>query len=169
MEKKEPAAASSAETESRRLTERDNYHILSREVHFLELRVVEQALRTTDVFRAQHHILMYLSDHENSSQKDIAEVLHISPASVAASIKKLVQGGYVEKKINEADARYYEVTLTPKGQRVVAESRRIFREHIDTMYAGIPEDDLREATRTLAKIRDNLQAVLNKGKEEESV
>ncbi|MBQ6239559.1 MAG: MarR family transcriptional regulator [Firmicutes bacterium] len=151
------------------LTIRDEHHILDREIHFLELRVVEQALRKTGVFRAQHHILLYLSDHENSSQKDIAEELHISPASVAASVKKLVQGGYIEKKINESDARYYEVTLTPLGRSIVTESYRIFGEYIETMYAGIPDEEMQASIQTMLKIRDNLQAVLNKGKEEESV
>lgn len=169
MGNKAPAAVSGTDTDRRRLTSRDEYHTLSREIHFLELRVVEQALRTTGVFRAQHHILMYLSYHENSSQKDIAEELHISPASVAASIKKLVQGGYVEKKISEADARYYEVALTAKGRSVVAESHRIFQEYIDNMYAGIPEAELQDSIRMLGRIRNNLQSVLNKGKEEESL
>lgn len=168
MGNKTPAAISGTDPDERRLTSREQYHLLSREIHFLELRVVEQALRTTDVFRAQHHILMYLSDHENSSQKDIAETLHISPASVAASVKKLVQGGYVEKKINEADARYYEVALTAKGWDVVTESHRIFGEFIDSMYAGIPDAELEESSRMLTRIRSNLQSVLNKGKEEES-
>ena len=64
-----------------------------REVHRWHRKAMEQKLNRTGIHRAQHQILMYLSDHPQSSQKQIAEDFQISQPAVGVSLKKLEKGG----------------------------------------------------------------------------
>ena len=86
-----------------------------REVHRWHRKAMEQKLNRTGIHRAQHQILMYLSDHPQSSQKQIAEDFQISQPAVGVSLKKLEQGGYIQRVVDSEDNRYHQVTLTERG------------------------------------------------------
>lgn len=61
------------------------------------------------------------------TQKKLAELLHVSPATVANSLKSLERGGYVRKEADPADARCNRVFLTDRGRRAVPGVRRGLR------------------------------------------
>lgn len=57
-------------------------------------------------------------DGQCHAQRELAELLHISPAAVANSLKSLEKGGYIRRERGR-DARRNRVLLTPKGQQAV--------------------------------------------------
>ncbi|MBQ7915405.1 MAG: MarR family transcriptional regulator [Firmicutes bacterium] len=126
-------------------------------VHRWHCKVLEQRLEQTGVFRAQHQILMFLSDHPQSSQKQIAEAFKISPPAVGVSLKKLEKGGYIQRIVDTADNRYHQVTLTEKGHGVVCQSRRIFNEVLEEMYSGLSEEEGQILLSVLERVRNNLK------------
>lgn len=54
------------------------------------------------------------------AQRELAELLHISPAAVANSLKSLEKGGYVQRRPGPGDARRNQVLLTETGRQAVA-------------------------------------------------
>ena len=58
------------------------------------------------------------------AQRELAELLHISPAAVANSLKSLEKGGYVQRRPGPGDARRNQVLLTEKGQQAVKTCQR---------------------------------------------
>ena len=120
-------------------------------------KVLEQRLEQTGVFRAQHQILMFLSDHPQCSQKQIAEAFKISPPAVGVSLKKLEKGGYIERIVDTEDNRFHQVTLTERGRGVVCQSRRIFNEVLEEMYSGLSEEEEQLLLHLTQRIRDNLK------------
>ena len=53
------------------------------------------------------------------SQREVAHLLRLAPATVAVSLKSLERSGYVERRADEKDARRNQVGLTDKGRRAV--------------------------------------------------
>ena len=60
------------------------------------------------------------------SQKKLAELLHVSPATVANSLKSLERGGYVRKEPDPSDARCNRVYITDKGLQAVQTCVTVF-------------------------------------------
>ena len=55
------------------------------------------------------------------SQKELAEKLHITSASVSIALKTMIEAGLVERQINLADKRASQLHLTEKGHHAVGE------------------------------------------------
>lgn len=119
-------------------------------------RLIEICLNNTGVYRSQHHMLMYLADHDSISQKELADGLEISPATVAVTVKKLCKGGYIEKIIDADDNRYYRIVLSAKGRDIIEESRETFRSIDREATKGLTEQQIQEVTDAVKIIQNNL-------------
>ena len=81
----------------------------------LHRKVVEQELSTTGVYRSQHRILMCLAKNPHISQTELAERQEVSTSAIAVSLKKLQQGGYIQKELDQRDNRFNQICITEKG------------------------------------------------------
>lgn len=136
----------------------------------LNRRVIEGNIQRLGVHHSQHVLLMFLSQQkEMPSQREIAKEFDISPAAVAVTIKKLVQGGYIEKKISRGDERYHEIGLTPKGRRVVDQSRALFQAINLEIFEGIDQEDLEHVQRILSRVLQNLKQLEEKQRKDDFV
>ena len=75
------------------------------------------------------------------AQRDLADLLHISPAAVANSLKSLEKGGYIRREPSAGDARRNLVLLTEKGAAAVQNCHSIFDRVADQMLEGFSEDE----------------------------
>lgn len=123
----------------------------------LHHRIVERRLSGLGVHNSQHWMLMYLArTGKIPSQKEIAENMNMSPASVAATVKKLAQGGYIEKTGCDSDNRRNQISITPKGMQVVQQSRSYFEEIEQAMFNGLSEEQMQALCDTLGVMMGNL-------------
>lgn len=122
----------------------------------LQQSVIEREINDTGVYRSQHKILMYVEDHPNASQKDIAGLYGVSPATVAVSLKKLERGGYIRKNVDQHDNRINQICLTDLGRRVVADSCKLFRKMEEQMFEGFSEEDFSVMGELFERIYENL-------------
>ena len=74
-------------------------------------------------------------DGQCHAQRELAELLHISPAAVANSLKSLEKGGYIRRERGR-DARRNRVLLTPKGQQAVIGCQMAFETVSRRMLQG---------------------------------
>ena len=122
----------------------------------LHHKVVEKYVSALGIHHGQHRLLMRLTKQEWKSQKELADSMEISTATVAVSLKKLEQGGYITREVVSDDNRYNQLEITNKGREVVKESCKIF-EHIDnTMFKGFTEEEKEEFYRLVKKMNQNL-------------
>lgn len=128
-------------------------------VNQMHRKKVEKFLDGTGIHRAQHRLLMTLSENEFESQSDLARALEISTATVTVSLKKLERDGYIQKRAKEEDSRANFVMLTPKGEEVVKESRKRIEYLEKQMMAGFSEEELVVLRKVLRHIYDNLSEI----------
>lgn len=130
-------------------------------------RILEKEASRTGVYRGQHQILMYVSAHPNASQKEIADIQNVSPATVAVSLKKLEKAGYLERHMDEEDNRFKQIELTEKGKKTVETSREIFRNIEEIMLDGISIEDMSQMENVLEHIFNNFIRLLPEKEKEE--
>jgi len=120
---------------------------------------LERLLEGTGLHRAQHRLLMTLSEGKFESQAELAAVLEISTATVAVSLKKLERDGYIQKSIKKDDSRVKFVSLTEKGKKVVAKSREIFAYMDQNVIRGFSETELVTLRKFLKQMYDNVKEI----------
>ncbi|MEA4955681.1 MAG: MarR family winged helix-turn-helix transcriptional regulator [Pseudoflavonifractor sp.] len=93
------------------------------------------------------------------SQREVAHLLHLAPATVAVSLKSLERSGYVERRTDEKDARRNQVALTDKGHRAVELCGQSFRAVDGRMLAGFSTEERKQLSDYLRRMIENLGGI----------
>lgn len=134
--------------------------------------LMEKRLNKTGVYRGQHHLLMDISRFPDVSQKELAEMEHISSATVAVSLKKLEKGGYIERAVDESDNRCNQIRMTEKGRDVVKHSICIFQKTETDLLDGFTEEEQEQFLHYLTRISLNIKKASeteSEGKKDEAL
>lgn len=121
--------------------------------------ILEMRLKNTGVYRSQHQILMILTDHTNLSQKELAERLYVSTATIAVSVKKLEQGGYITRIMDQKDNRMNKLCVTDKGRHMVEISREYFMSVETRMFHDFSKEELAVMEQFMNRIYNNLSEI----------
>lgn len=122
--------------------------------HHSRMHAVHQTL---DIHPGQAPVFFILSNHEGLNQKELAERMHIKPATLTVMLTRLEQAGFVERFSDPNDQRVWRIRLTPEGHEI---SRRVHDavEEIDLMTFGNFSEKEKEQFRGLMnKMYDNLK------------
>jgi DNA-binding MarR family transcriptional regulator len=107
-------------------------------------------------------VLRVLAEHDGISQRDLADILHLSRPTVTAMLQKMEQHGLVDRWDDEADQRLTRIRLTPKGRDQSDAFRSSFAEYVDATIGAMSEADRRELARLLDMLADNTEAALKR-------
>ena len=135
-------------------------HLLSmkfRRTDMMLRRSIERRVKSTGVYSSQHRILMHLNVHPNSTQAELAELLEVSPAAIAVSMKKLEKGGYIERRQDASDNRVLQVIITHKGRQVIEQSISIFKKMEADMFDGFSDLEMQQLEGLFERMYRNLE------------
>jgi DNA-binding MarR family transcriptional regulator len=68
------------------------------------------------------HTLNMLYQHPGTAQKELAEILEISPAAVSTAVREMESMGLIERKADEHDARLMRLYLSEEANQTVGEN-----------------------------------------------
>ncbi len=109
-----------------------------------------------DLHPGQAPILNFIWKHPGCTQKEVADAMMISPASVAVSTKRMQKAGLLEKQTDEHNLRCNFLQLTPKGLEAVESVEQELRAFEQRTQNGIPESDKEAAERFLDTMIRNI-------------
>ncbi len=109
------------------------------------------------IHRSQHMVLMCISQNNQVSQNEIAQLMKISPAAASVTVKKLEFGDYIERRTGNNDSRKNIVVLTEKGKTVVDKTHKIFCEIDNKMIEGVSQRELEIFGTCLERMQKNLE------------
>ena len=123
--------------------------LLARQINQAHRSAVHSQLQAAGLGEVGHPMLLSILETSQGSdsdccchaQRDLADLLHISPAAVANSLKSLEKGGYIRREPSAGDARRNLVLLTEKGAAAVHNCHSIFDRVADQMLEGFSEDE----------------------------
>lgn len=120
-------------------------------------RIIDRRLRDHGIHPSQHFLLVKIERRDTiPSQASLAEEMNVSPALVARTLKNLENGGYITRAGSDADGRRNEIAITPLGESVLAEGRKVFREMDARSFEGFSREELDALGALLEKLHGNL-------------
>lgn len=93
------------------------------------------------------------------SQKELADLLHISPATIATSLKSLEKYGYVSRHTDEQDSRRNLISITEKGRDTLLTSRQVFDSVDQYMFHGFSEEEREQVRKFHQRMLNNLYQI----------
>lgn len=108
-------------------------------------------------------MLFILSDLSRSghecSQRELCDMLSLSPPTVTMSIKSLERRGYIRRRADSRDMRRNIVEITDAGAEAAEKCRAAFDSVDRAMYAGFSADERRLITELFNRITSNLMTL----------
>ncbi|MHB8606190.1 MAG: MarR family winged helix-turn-helix transcriptional regulator [Thermoplasmatota archaeon] len=93
------------------------------------------------------HVITRAND---TTPRELAERLHVTPATVTGLLNKLEEGGLVARERDDDDRRVVHLRVTAKGDQVVKRIRARWRESLATVFETLSDDELADLARLLA-------------------
>ena len=136
-----------------------NYWEAVEAMHRLELLRRIQArsvMSDSGLHPGQPRLLQFIWDHPGCTQKEAADELDVTPASAAASLKRLEKAGFVLRRPDEKDTRRNQLFITDRGISQMEENKRQFALLDERMFQGMDEKEVEAFRRACEKMFDNL-------------
>lgn len=124
-----------------------------------------------ELTQPQFNILMILKRHGNGgiSQKEILEKLVSTKGNVSIHISNLRNKGYIRRRLSKEDSRFNVITLTPKGERILAELEPKYIQQLRTITDDLPREQAETTIALLDRVVNKCTEVFSGSQEPERV
>lgn len=122
--------------------------------HYARARAV---LDDIGLYRGQQFVLCALWDQEGITHSELADVLHVHPATVTNALKRMERAGFVERRSDPTDQRLSRVYLTDVGREIRGAVEGIWAELEEQTIAGFSETERETLERLLERVCENLE------------
>ena len=112
-----------------------------------------------DISVPHFEIMKLLEESGTQHIAEIGEKLLIPKSQMTPLIDKLVGLDMVERQADDGDRRIINIALTDKGKAVVKEDYRVLRVNFRAKLSHLSDDELKELTLSLRKLRDILSRI----------
>lgn len=124
-------------------------------------RLFDSKLCDLGIHRSAHIILINIQKNGGiGSQKQLANIVGITPAAVTGALKTLEKKGYITRKLGK-DLRYNEVNITEAGAALLASAKSMFTEVDETLFEGFTESEFDMYISCLNKMQNNMEKQLD--------
>lgn len=114
-------------------------------------------LAPLNITSGQFGLIMFLSHHDGISQGDLVEELMVDKGTVARSIQRLIEEGYVEKRRDPQDGRSFQLFITQKGKEIVPRLKEIQQGLENDMLTGFSQEERAALLDMLRRAAGNLK------------
>lgn len=137
-------------------------HLLSRK-HF---QYCENKFQSLGIGPGQVPILMELGKHGQLSQRDLAEKVRVTPATISGTLKRLERSGVIVRTGAEDDARVSLVSLSENGEALMKEARSVFAEADDLLIEGFSQQEKEALLSLLQRMLENVHEGMETNRKE---
>jgi DNA-binding MarR family transcriptional regulator len=116
----------------------------------------------------QSGCLQVIAHREGISQRELADMMHLSAPTVTTMLQKLERNGLIERADDPSDQRVTRLKLTDAGRALNDDLRVARHRHLAATIGALSETDQQEFARILALLGDNAEAALKHLEEEEA-
>ncbi len=111
-------------------------------LHMMRKRVMHEAQHEQEIIPGQYPLLKYLSKNPGASQQELANMLFVSPASVAQSTKRLQKAHLLEKTSDPDNLRKNRLRVTAAGQTAVDTFHALADDVDRRTFQGFSEEEM---------------------------
>ncbi len=118
---------------------------------------VAECLKDKDLDVGQFFFLRFVVKNDGETQEQIARNILLDKATVSKGIKRLVQLGYVSKKVNPDDKREFKIFATEKARMLIPELDSIYNEVYDKLHHNLDKDEIVQLQSLLKIVYKNFE------------
>lgn len=134
----------------------NNYNALNEKLRMIGL-LRKAEIRAESGFQfGQFPLVDFVIHSDNCTQKDIADALHVTPASIAVSLDRMENADIISRSKDVDNARCNRVTVTEKGRKMYDEGKLCIDRLNRRMFEGVSEGDLAVFDKVLNAILQNV-------------
>ncbi len=115
---------------------------------------VAERLESIGLTTALFGILNFLGARDRAIQLEIATAMGIDPSTIVTLVDELESAGLAKRRPHPKDRRAREVTLTPKGRRMLERGRQMAFQVEDEVLQGLSAAQRRELLSLLHRALD---------------
>ena len=93
-----------------------------------------------------------LAKHPGLSQIELAALLGTERATAGLQVAQCIEDGYVQRSVSHGDRRRYELYVTKKGLRLLADARKVIPDHEDLFAQTLSRTERETLRRLLMKL-----------------
>lgn len=108
------------------------------------------------LFRGQPPVLHFLCMDGPMSQKELADRLALSPATMTVTLKRMEKANLIERHVDPKDQRVQLVSATAYGREMNDASHKILGEIRDECVSGFSDEEMAAILDTIERMSDNL-------------
>lgn len=127
-----------------------------KDIHHQHANLAQIVHGARGLYMGQPRILITIKELEGASQKEIADQLHVTPASLAMSLKRLQKAGFLDRHTDSKDTRINKIYLTAKGLEVIEACRSQMVWIDQEMMTGFSDQEKDQLADYLNRIHINL-------------
>ncbi len=113
-------------------------------------------LKEIGLYRGQQFVLMALWEKEGITHSELAEQLHVQPATITNALKRMEKAGLLERRQDTEDQRVSRVYLTDAGRNIRDAVKEVWLELEGQTFAGFSSEERALLNQFLIRIRNNL-------------
>ncbi len=119
----------------------------------------DQSVADIGVTRSQWTLIAVISRRPGVTQREVAEILEMSEASVGRLVDRLCSDGMLVRQPKEDDRRAYCIHLTNAASTLLDKISGVAMIHEDAIFSGFAPEDLARLETYLDRIAANLAAL----------
>jgi DNA-binding MarR family transcriptional regulator len=128
------------------------------------MRLHRQLMVKTLTARGSHpgqaFCLRLLQAHDGTTQRDMAETLHLARPTLSRMLRAMEKADMVERRPDATDQRLTRVYLTSAGRDRERELRAVASDYVKQTIGTLPENDRRELARLLEALAASISRAL---------
>jgi DNA-binding MarR family transcriptional regulator len=113
------------------------------------------ALESIGLTPALFGLLNVLAARPGANQQELGSAMGIDPSTMVSLIDQLEDAGLAKRRPHPKDRRAREVSITPKGRRLLERGRKLALEAEDKVLGGLTAAERRELLRLLRRAFDS--------------
>ena len=117
--------------------------------------IVDERMRQFGLSSGQLFTLLHLAHEQGITQDTLVRRFRVDKGTVARSVRRLEDAGYITRTVDPDDRRAVQIFLTDRGEEIIPEIIRIDREWEDEAFAGLTDEERRQAEALLRTIAHN--------------
>ena len=106
---------------------------------------------------AEASAIYAIGPDEPKTMKQIAETLGVAVSTPTRTIDRLLEKGFVNRKVGEKDRRKLLIELTPKGKKLLVDIDKENLEITKKMLNGLSDEEIETFKKILFKISENIE------------
>lgn len=103
---------------------------------------LKQKLKNMPITYGELTYIYNIKQVESASQKELAELLHVTEANITKMLKKLEKKGFVRREPDEKNKSRKIISLSEEGEEICSKIEHVTVEWENDFLKNIPEDKL---------------------------